>query len=119
MAGGAALAALTLLPFLELLSRSNDVNVREGFADIKLPREYLLGSLLSDYWGRTTQVAFGAVAQQRALYIGALPLLLAAAALVLRPTLTRAGVAVPGGADDGDRARRAPVPRDRAARSRS
>jgi Bacterial membrane protein YfhO len=95
LAGGTALAAVALVPFLELLFRSGDVDVRETFWQISLPRRYLLGFALYEYWGRATHVAIGGdFTQVRALYAGALPLLLAAAAVIVRPTLMRAGVAV-------------------------
>jgi hypothetical protein len=94
LVGGAALAAVTLVPFLELLMRSSDIDVREGFSEIALPKKYLLGFALYDYWGRATHTATEAFAQERALYAGALPLVLAAAALVVRPTLQRVGFAL-------------------------
>jgi Bacterial membrane protein YfhO len=94
LAGGAALAAVMLLPFLELLGRSSDVDVRQNFSELALPGRYLLGFMLPDYWGRATHAAIGAFAQERALYVGALPLVLAVAAIVFRPSLMRAGVAV-------------------------
>jgi hypothetical protein len=94
LAGGAALAAVTLIPFLELLFRSGDVELRQNFSELALPERYLLGFTLYDYWGRATHTAVGAFAQERALYIGALPLLLAIAAPFTRPSLQRAGVAV-------------------------
>jgi hypothetical protein len=96
LAGGAALAAVTLAPFLELLFRSSDVDVRQDFAQIALPAKYLLGFGLYDYWGRATHTAVGAFAQERALYVGALPLILGVAALVVRPTLQRVAVAAFG-----------------------
>ncbi len=96
LSGGAALAAVTLVPFLELLARSGDVGARESFFGLSLPREYLLGFALPDFWGRATHSAYGAFAQERALYVGALPLVLAGAALVVRPTLTRVGLALLG-----------------------
>ena len=97
LAGGTALAAVMLIPFLELLFRSGDVDVRENFAQITLPRRYLLGFALYEYWGRATHVAIGNdFTQVRALYVGALPLVLGAAALIVRPTLTRIGVAAFG-----------------------
>jgi hypothetical protein len=95
--GGAALAAVTLLPFLELLYRSNDVNVREGFSEIALPRKYLLGFALPDYWGRGTHTAIEAYAQERAVYVGALPLVLGIVAVAVRPSLERVGIALFGG----------------------
>jgi Bacterial membrane protein YfhO len=92
--GGTALAAVTLIPFLELLMRSSDVDVRQGFSGIALPKKYLLGFALYDYWGRATHTAVEAFAQERALYFGALPLTLAATALIVRPKLQRVGLAV-------------------------
>lgn len=94
LAAGTALAAVTLLPFLELLRHSSDVQVRQGFSGIALPKKYLLGFTLYDYWGRATHTATGAFAQERALYFGALPLTLAAAGLIVRPTLQRVGLAL-------------------------
>ncbi len=96
LAGGAALAAVVLVPFLELLLRSGDVDSRQTFYELSLPRRYLLGFALPDYWGRATHAAYGAFAQERALYVGALPLVLAAVGLAVRPTVTRVGVAVIG-----------------------
>jgi hypothetical protein len=83
-----------LVPFLELLYRSNDVEVRESFAQLALPRRYLLGFALPDYWGRGTHTAVEAFAQERALYVGALPLVLAGVAVAVRPSLERIGTAV-------------------------
>jgi hypothetical protein len=94
VAGGTALAAVTLVPFLELLLRSSDVDVRQGFSGIALPKKYLLGFALYDYWGRATHTAVDAFAQERALYFGALPLTLAATALIVRPKLERIGLAL-------------------------
>jgi hypothetical protein len=91
--GASALAALTLIPFIELLWRSSDVEVRRAFADLALPREYLLGFILYEYWGRGTHTGIGAVAQERALYVGALPLALALIAVVNRRSLERVAIA--------------------------
>jgi hypothetical protein len=97
LAGGTALAAVVMVPFLELLFRSGDVHVRESFWQISLPRRYLAGFALYDYWGRSTHVSIGPdFMQVRALYAGALPLALACAALLVRPALMRVGVAVFG-----------------------
>jgi Bacterial membrane protein YfhO len=96
LAGGTALAAVILLPFLELLARSSDPDVREAFSQLALERKYVLGLVLYEYWGRATHTAVGAFAQERALYAGALPLTLAAAAVVVRPSLERVGVAAFG-----------------------
>jgi hypothetical protein len=94
--GGTALAAVTLVPFVELLLRSSDPEVREPFSQLALSPRYLLGFALYEYWGRATHTAVGAFAQERALYAGALPLALAATALVLRPSFQRLGVALFG-----------------------
>jgi hypothetical protein len=95
---GAALAAAMLVPFAELLLRSSDLDVRRGASALlhQQPRT-LLGLVLHDYWGhgRTSQL-FGYQQQERAYYVGALPLLLAAAALVVRPRRERVAVAVAG-----------------------
>jgi hypothetical protein len=87
LAAGAALAAVMLIPFAELLARSGDVTTRSGAASLlRQPPRFLLGLFLHDYWGhgRTTLV-FASYLPERAYYVGALPLMLAAAALVARP----------------------------------
>ena len=61
-----------------------------------LPTQDVLGLFLPDYWGRPTQTPLRPFLLERALYVGALPLMLAAAALVLRPTATRVAVALFG-----------------------
>ena len=96
LAGGTALAAIVLLPFLELLSHTNDVEVRADYWRLKMPREYLLGFALPDYWGRGTEINIGAFAQGRAVYVGALPLVLAVVAVLRRPSVERIGVAIFG-----------------------
>ena len=97
LAGGAALAAVTLVPFAELLWLSADLRERAGESvDVHLPVQDALGLFLSDWWGRPTQTPLRPFLLERALYVGALPLMLAAAAL-LRPTATRVAVALFGG----------------------
>jgi hypothetical protein len=96
LGGGAALSAITLLPFLELLAHSNDVEVRQEYWRLSMPRGYLLGLMLPDYWGRATQTPIGTFAQGRALYVGALPLVLAAVAVAARPSLQRVAIAAFG-----------------------
>jgi Bacterial membrane protein YfhO len=97
LAGGAALAAVTLVPFAELLWLSADLRERPGESvDVHLPTQDVLGLFLTDWWGRPTQTPLRPFLLERALYVGALPLLLAAAALVLRPTVTRVAVALFG-----------------------
>ena len=94
VAGGVLLAALLLIPFVELLARSGDVHTRQNFSELALSKRYLLGLALPDYWGRATHTAVGAFAQERALYVGALPLLLAVVAPFSRRSMMRTGVAL-------------------------
>ena len=104
--GGTALAAILLVPFLELLFRSGDVEVRESFAQHRAARAATCsGSRCPTTGAGRPSAAVGDFTQVRALYVGALPLVLAAAALVVRPTLLRAGVAVFGALMLADRAR--------------
>ena len=100
LAVGTALAAVTLLPFAELLDHSIDRKIRAGeFADSYEPARYLLGVFLHDWWGRASSRAleFASSLEEHAYYVAALPLMLAAAALVLRRRRERfvvAGVGV-------------------------
>jgi hypothetical protein len=88
--GGAAVAAISLIPFSELLMQSADFVDRRGQSiDKSLPFKDAIGLFLPDYWGRPTQTPFRAIMLERAVYVGALPLMLAAAALILRPTRAR------------------------------
>ncbi|HEV3379132.1 MAG TPA: YfhO family protein, partial [Thermoleophilaceae bacterium] len=97
VAGGAALAAVLLVPFGELLWLSADLRERaDQSVDVHLPIRDALGIFLHDWWGRPTQTPLRPFLLDRALYAGALPLALAAAALVLRPTVTRVAVALFG-----------------------
>ncbi len=97
LAGGVTLAAVTLVPFAELLWLSADLRERAGESvDVHLPFQDSLGFFLSDWWGRPTQTPLRPFLLERALYVGALPLLLAVAALALRPTATRIAVALFG-----------------------
>ena len=86
---GAGLAAVTLLPFLELLLESNQVATRDEVQLRPTPGRYLLTLFLPAYWGRSTQTSTDAFIDayftDRALYAGGLTLLLAGAALFLRP----------------------------------
>jgi Bacterial membrane protein YfhO len=96
--GGALLAALTLVPFTELLLGSADLEQRSGASvdEYQVRREFALGIFLYDYWGRPTGTSLELFLLARALYAGALPLMLAAAAIVLRPTAQRLWVALFG-----------------------
>ena len=94
LVAGAALAAVVLLPFAELVLRSADLEQRAGSAvDAKTAPRFLLGFFLYDYWGRSTGTPLELFLLARAFYVGALPLMLAAAALILRPRLERVAVA--------------------------
>lgn len=87
---GGALAALVLLPFGQLLALSADIHQRAGTAaDSHTKVGYGLGIFLPDEWGRPTQTPLELFLLARAFYAGALPLLLAAAALILRPARER------------------------------
>ena len=90
LAAGGALAALVLLPFVELLALSADIRQRSGLsgsAHAKLG--YGLGIFLSDEWGRPTQTPLQLYLLARAFYAGAIPLMLGAAAIVVRPARER------------------------------
>jgi len=94
---GVALAALVLLPFAELLVGSADIRQRAGAAkEFFVPRKYLLGAFLPFHWGKPTQTPIDFFLLARAIYVGALPLMLVAAGLLLRPT--RARIATAGAA---------------------
>ncbi len=97
--GGALLAALVLIPFAELLLHSADIHQRAG-AGIDYyatnSRRFVLEVFLSDYWGRPTQTPLALFLLARAFYAGALPLMLAACALILRPKAERLWIALFG-----------------------
>jgi Bacterial membrane protein YfhO len=98
VAGGAAVAAVSLIPFAELLWLSADVVDRRGESvDNSLPFGDAVGIFMPDYWGRPTQTPIRPILLERALYVGALPLMLAAAALILGRTGTRVAIAAFGG----------------------
>jgi hypothetical protein len=97
---GTALAAIALVPFGELLAHSSDATARADASDLlHQPARYLLGLFVPDYWGRkASQLQFGTGLEERAYYVAALPLMLAAVALALRPTGRRVAVAAVGAA---------------------
>jgi hypothetical protein len=96
--GGTAVAAVTLIPFSELLLLSADFVDRRGQSiDESLAFNEAIGAFMPDWWGRPTQTPIRPIMLERAMYVGALPLMLAGAALILRPTVTRVAVAVFGG----------------------
>ena len=95
--GGAALAAVSLVPFTELLLQSADLRDRGGQSvDIALDGKVAIGIFMPDWWGRPTQSPIRVFLFERALYLGALPLMLAAAALIVRPRAERIAVALFG-----------------------
>jgi hypothetical protein len=97
LAGGAAVAAINLIPFGELLLLSADFVDRGGNSvDQSLALKEAVGFLMPDWWGRPTQTPLRPILLERAMYVGALPLMLALAALILRPTRTRVAIAVFG-----------------------
>jgi hypothetical protein len=95
---GTALAAVSLIPFAELLSHSSDATARAEVSTLlKQPARYLLGIFLHDYWGHAeTSLQFGPGLEERAYYVAALPLMMAAGALVIRPAAARVAVALTG-----------------------
>ena len=97
IAAGVALAAVSLIPFAELLLQSADLRDRGGESiDVSLDQKEAIGLFLPDWWGRPTQTPIRLFVIERALYIGALPLMLVAAALILRARAERIAVALFG-----------------------
>jgi hypothetical protein len=93
LAAGAGLAAVVLLPFLELVHHSGDLAERANRDPAHLRRTYGLSLAMPEYWGRPTQVMLEPFINARAFYAGALPLLLAGLAVVLRPSRERVAIA--------------------------
>jgi hypothetical protein len=94
---GFALAAVAVLPFLELLSRSADIHQRAGTAqENHAPLKDALAAFLPDWYGRPTQTPLRLFLLARAWYGGAIALMCAAAALLIRPTRGRIATAVCG-----------------------
>lgn len=86
---GAAIAAVAIGPFVEMVIHSSDIDERGIAVHRELATRYLVTLALPDYWGRGTGYLHGGLQPLgRFLYVGALPLMLAFAAL-LRPTLER------------------------------
>ncbi len=98
LVAGTALAALVLIPFVELLNHSIDVQIRTA-SDSHEPARYLLGIFLHDYWGHArTSIEFASALEEHAYYVAALPLMLAAVALIVRRRPERLAVAAVGAA---------------------
>jgi hypothetical protein len=94
---GAAIAAVMLIPFFELLLGSGDLSRRQSYEPGSWPAKYLGALFLHDYWGRASQQSnIEPFMQVRGWYAGALTLMLAAAALILRPTVLRLAIAAFG-----------------------
>ena len=93
---GAALAAVAIVPFVELLARSADLIEREGKLPAELEARFILGFAFPEWWGRPSQPQTAGFMGVRAFYAGALPLMLAAWAVVARPTRERVAIAVAG-----------------------
>ena len=92
---GSAMAAVVTLPLVELLLQSDEYGRRAGESGDYWPPKYLFGLFLHDYWGRATQQSnIEPFMQLRGWYAGAVTLMLAPAALLVRPTATRIAVAV-------------------------
>jgi hypothetical protein len=97
LAGGFLLAAAIVLPVGELILHSADMHQRRGAAvDAHLSTKWLLAVLMPDFWGRSTDTPIEPFQFSRAFYVGALPLVLAAIALLLRRNSTRIAVAAFG-----------------------
>jgi hypothetical protein len=97
LGGGTALGAMFILPFLELLIHSEDLVSRPARTPSYAPREQFGALFLHDYWGRPTQSEVKPFVSNRGWYAGGLTLMLAASALVLRPTIERLAVAAYAG----------------------
>jgi hypothetical protein len=94
---GSLIAAVMLVPLAELLLNSGDLERRQGEDPNSWPKKYLGALFLHDYWGRATQQSnIEPFMQVRGWYAGASTLMLATAALIIRPTAARVAVAVVG-----------------------
>ncbi len=89
LVGGAGLAALVLAPFVEFVLHSGDLARRAQTAAGYWPRKYIGALFLHDYWGRPTQIDLESFMQVRGWYAGAVTLMLAGAALILKRTAER------------------------------
>lgn len=96
LVAGSALAAVALLPFLELLSLSGDLGNREGRTGGSLAPSTLIACFMPEYWGRPSQVQTLAFSFAKAYYAGALPLMLAIWAVVARRSRERVAIAAGG-----------------------
>ncbi len=93
---GALLAAVTLIPFAELLAMSADTTERGAVAPAKVPAKFLLALFMYGWYGRPTEISLGGLMGEYAFYVGALTLTLVVASLVLRPDCGRVAIALFG-----------------------
>lgn len=93
LVGGALLAAVALVPLAEMILHSGELEERTEANPDKVRATFLAMMFLPDFWGRPTQTPLFTFVNSRAFYAGALPLMLAVAAPVLKPTLERLAVA--------------------------
>ena len=97
MAGGAAMAAVMLVPLFEFFLNSGDYERRLESEPGHALAKYLGAMFLFDYWGRPTQTSLVPdLVSNRGFYAGGITLMLAAAALLLRPTVMRVAFAIFG-----------------------
>ena len=93
---GALLAAVTLIPFAELLAHSADTAERGVAAATEVPAKFLVALFLYGWYGRPTELSLGGLVGEYAFFVGALTLTLVVAALALRPDRGRVAVAAFG-----------------------
>src|SRR5205807_6895402 len=86
---GTAVAAVMLLPFVELLTHSADLNNRAGLPPVKADSSGLSALFFPDRWGRPTHFELRQFLINRAYFAGTLTLMLGGAALLIRPTRRR------------------------------
>ena len=70
------------MPFVELLAHSADLAAREQADPLHMDARFLLGYALPEYWGRPSGFQIAGFLVARAFYVGALPLMLAAWAVM-------------------------------------
>lgn len=98
LGAGAALAAMAIVPFAELLAGSADLAEREGKLPAELEARFILGFAFPEWWGRPSHAQTAGFMGVRSFYVGALPLMLAAWALVAKPSRERVSFALVGAA---------------------
>ncbi len=86
---GTGLAAILIVPFAELIQSSGIVGNRDATPRAASSIQYIVTTVFPDYYGRPTQRPLEGLAVTRSFYLGALSLMLAGLAVVVRPTLER------------------------------